>query len=82
MSVDLLRRLNGLEPADSLIRVGPRLLVNAAALAAVYVVQRGDTLLEIALRHGVKLSTLLRANQLSERAIIKPGQRIRVPVAY
>jgi membrane-bound lytic murein transglycosylase D len=82
MSLGTLRRLNGLEPTDSLIRVGQRLLVNAAAVAAVYVVRHGDTLLEIALRHGVKLSTLLSANQMSERAIIRPGQRIRVPVAF
>jgi membrane-bound lytic murein transglycosylase D len=82
MSIDSLRRLNGLEPAENLIRVGQRLLVNAATVAAFYIVQRGDTLLEIALRHGVKLSTLLSANRLSERAIIKPGQRIRVPVTY
>lgn len=46
---------------------------------SVYVVRRGDTLGRIARRQGVTLSSLLRANDLSSRSTIYPGQTLTIP---
>jgi len=42
-------------------------------------VRKGDTLWDIARAHGVSLTSLLSANGLSKRSMIRPGDRIRVP---
>jgi len=45
-----------------------------------YVVKGGDTLSEIAARHGVSLNALIRANpQISNPDLIRPGQYINLP---
>jgi len=44
-----------------------------------YIIQSGDTLSRIAKKHGVKLSQLLQANQLSLSSIIRPGQALMIP---
>lgn len=82
MPVNSLRRLNGLAPNENLIRVGQKLRVNGEyrpASARVHVVRRGDTLGRIAGNYRVQLRDLLRLNGLSSRAVIRPGQRIRIP---
>ena len=81
IAVTRLRQLNGMAPDESLIRVGQKLRV-AAPLAThtdVHIVRRGDTLLRIAFSYGVKLADLLQVNSLTERSIIHPGQKIRIP---
>ncbi len=45
------------------------------------IVQRGDTLLAIARRHGVALSPLAAANGLAPPYVIRPGQVLNVPVS-
>jgi LysM repeat protein len=45
----------------------------------VHIVKQGETLYGIALDAGVSLSSLLQANGLSSRSIIRPGQAIRIP---
>lgn len=45
-----------------------------------YTVQRGDTAGRIARKHGVKLSDLIVANNLSRRATIYPRQTLRIPL--
>ncbi len=45
-----------------------------------YKVRGGDTLSEIAARHGIGLSSLLSANKLRSRSIIRPGQNLLIPV--
>ena len=46
----------------------------------VYVVVAGDTLWEIAKRHGVTLAVLLAANpQITNRGLIRPGDEITIP---
>lgn len=45
----------------------------------VHVVRRGETLLQIASHHGVRLSDLTAANSLDATAMIHPGQQLRVP---
>lgn len=49
--------------------------------AIVHVVRRGETLMGIAAAHGVRLADLLAANSLHDRAVIHPGQTLRVPGA-
>lgn len=46
------------------------------AQADAHVVEVGETLWAIAQKHGVAVSTLLRANGLSDGAIIYPGQKL------
>ena len=81
MPVAALRQLNGLAPNQSLIRVGQKLRVSGEYVAQnrVHVVRRGETLGRIAGNYRVRLRDLLRINGLSERTIIRPGQRIRIP---
>jgi membrane-bound lytic murein transglycosylase D len=45
-----------------------------------YTVQRGDTAGTIARRHGVRLTDLILANNLSRRATIYPHQTLRIPL--
>jgi membrane-bound lytic murein transglycosylase D len=78
MSVSDLRRLNGMASGESLIRAGQQLVVHGPA-GAVHVVRRGDTLTEIAVFYGVRLSDLLYVNKLSRRSVIYPGQEIHIP---
>lgn len=44
-----------------------------------YVVRPGDTLSGIAQRHGVSLAELAKVNELALDAVIRPGQRLRLP---
>ena len=74
-SVKSLRSMNGLSSRSSLIRVGQKLTVSGGASDRVHVVARGDTLSHIAIRYGVRLADLLRANGLSLGSLIQPGQR-------
>jgi membrane-bound lytic murein transglycosylase D len=46
-----------------------------------YRVRPGDTLGSIALRHGVSLATLLKANGLRAGSVIQPGQFLALPGA-
>ena len=57
------------------------LAADAALSVIVHVVRRGETLFKIAASYGVTVSDLLGINQITERAILRPGQRIRVPLA-
>ncbi len=54
---------------------------SASALAdfIVHVVRKGETLFDIASRHGVPLSDLMTANALDGSSPIHPGQELRVP---
>lgn len=53
----------------------------AAIKRATYVVRSGDTLSHIAVRKGVSLAALLKANHLSPHAVLQVGQRLRIPGA-
>lgn len=69
------------------LQIGERLIVprapstvaSLAAEAAIYTVQRGDTLSAIARRHGVTAGDLARANGLALDAVIRPGDRVTIP---
>ncbi|MBI2476994.1 M23 family metallopeptidase [Candidatus Uhrbacteria bacterium] len=43
-----------------------------------YAVQDGDTMSTIAASHGISLTTLLWANNLSVRSVIRPGDTLRI----
>ena len=80
-TIDRIRNENGLR--GSTLRPGQTLVVRpgdrTSPVEAVYTVRRGDTLGAIARRQGVPLGRLLRANSLSARSVIHPGQTIRIP---
>ncbi|MGH3913513.1 MAG: LysM peptidoglycan-binding domain-containing protein [Pseudonocardiaceae bacterium] len=53
------------------------------AMTTTYIVQRGDTLSEIAERFGVTLQNLIRANpQIPNPDLIHPGEVINIPARY
>lgn len=53
----------------------------APASGGSYTIKPGDTLSAIAIKHGVKLSDVLAANQLSMTTIIYPGKKLVIPGA-
>ncbi|QNE14237.1 lytic transglycosylase domain-containing protein [Pseudarthrobacter sp. NBSH8] len=53
----------------------------APAPGGSYTIKAGDTLSAIASRHGVKLSDILAANQLSMSTVIYPGNKLVIPGA-
>ena len=67
-----------IQPGQSL-RVAQASSTASASGGKSYRVARGDTLGKIADRHGVGLSKLLRANGLSSRSTIYPGQKLVIP---
>ena len=83
VKLSTLRDVNGLSSRASMIRVGQELKLPADATyrepTRRHVVRRGDTLLAIALRYGIRLSDLLRANALSMDAVIRPGESLSIP---
>ena len=50
---------------------------------SIHVVEYGDTLSEIAQRHGTTVLELTQVNRIEESAVLRPGQRLRLlPAAY
>jgi membrane-bound lytic murein transglycosylase D len=87
-SVGAIKQANGLR--GSLIHPGQNLLVprlgvthappvERRAEAGTYTVQSNDTLWDIARAFDVTVDSLCAANGLSRRAIIRPGQLLRLP---
>lgn len=84
--VSELRALNGL--TGTAIRIGQVLRVPAVERRPYpapgiagpgrveYVVRNGDSLWRIARRHGTSVAELARWNALSQRAVLRPGQRL------
>lgn len=90
-SVDALVSYNGLGSASAVLRPGQRLMVPAGTSSSArvtttsvgaddtHVVRPGETLGGIAERASVSVAALMRANGLTSRAVILPGQRLVVP---
>ncbi len=82
VELDTLLAANGLSRRSS-IYPGDQLLIPGGGASGgrgtAYTVRRGDTLGAIASRHGVSLSNLLRANGLSSRSVIHPGDTLTIP---
>lgn len=51
----------------------------AVASATTYIVRPGDTLTDIALRHGTTVSALVQANRLGDPNLIRIGQLLQIP---
>ena len=47
----------------------------------VYEVKKGDNITKVASQFSVTTSEILSANNLNKNSIIKPGDRLRIPVA-
>jgi len=91
-SVSAIRQANSLR--GSLIRPGQTLIVprfgtgmeassnqpQRSADGGVYTVQRNDTLWDIATGFSVSVDSLCAANGLSRRDVIRPGQRLNIPI--
>lgn len=72
---------------NSMIRPGQRLMIHmdqgpgaptAAPSTVSYTVRSGDSLWLIARRHNVRVADLMRWNQLSEGAVLRPGQTLTI----
>ena len=71
-----LTRSSRIYPGDELLIPGGG---GSAPAPVTYTVRRGDTLGDIADRHGVSLRSLLQANGLSSRSVIYPGATLTIP---
>lgn len=81
-----LRELNDWMAEPHLLRVGQKVRLRdeveeAAADVTVHVVRKGDTASMIAANYGVSVAELLEVNQLTRRSVIRPGQRLGIPVS-
>jgi membrane-bound lytic murein transglycosylase D len=78
-TVDRIKRDNSLR--SNQLAVGQRLKIETgpAAGARRYTVRSGDTIGRIAKRHAVSVDAMLRANGLSRRSTIHPGQVLHLP---
>lgn len=84
---------NGLDPGNPHLRIGQRLSVSSSGTGAVakrpaqparaaatkHRVAAGDTPFDIASAYKVRLSTLLAANNMDKRSVIRPGQELLIP---
>jgi membrane-bound lytic murein transglycosylase D len=93
-TVKTLKRLNHLK-GNTLIAgrtlIVPNTPVKATQLAKTkparstgheVIVRRGETLWDIAMRYGMKVSTLAQVNGLSVHKPLRPGQTLRIPARY
>ncbi|MCP4293414.1 MAG: LysM peptidoglycan-binding domain-containing protein [bacterium] len=77
MTVAEIKRINNLKSDRILVGQELQLKGSAAELTAVYIVQRGDNLTEIARLHQMSLSELRRLNNL-KKSVIHPDQKLKV----
>ncbi len=80
-ALPLFRRLIRVAALASGLFLGTPTLAAAApaAASANYTVKSGDTLSGIASRFGVSLRSLLQANTITAKSVIRPGQVLKVP---
>lgn len=74
-----LRRWNDLPPGGRILP-GQKLLLRLETSILVYHVQPGDTLWGIARQYGTTANRLREWNRLPEDAVLRPGDRIEVPL--
>ena len=78
-TVDRIKRDNSLR--NDRLHVGQRLRISTGIPegSRTYAVRRGDTVGKIAKAHRVSVNSMLRANGLSSRSKIYPGQTLIIP---
>lgn len=87
VSVAELRAANGLAPGeriyagDTLVLPGSGAAATTPSAARSHTVRPGDTVSAVAVRYGVSQASVLRANGLSARSLLQPGQVLAVPAA-
>ena len=90
LSIKTLRALNDMSQRQDLIRVGQKLRVREAVEPVVnsergnvivHVVRKGDNPWVIAANYGIPVKQLLVTNQLTRHSILRPGQRLDIPVS-
>jgi LysM repeat protein len=86
-TVDALMQANSLRRADT-VYSGQRLklasqpvVTTGATKPETYTVRRGDTLSGLALRQGIAIAALAKANGLTSNALIYTGQKLVIPGA-
>ncbi|MBC8277927.1 MAG: LysM peptidoglycan-binding domain-containing protein [FCB group bacterium] len=85
ISLNELKRMNGLagrcviKPGDELVLGGSEGEYAEIQTPRVHKVRRGDTLWDIAVAYGVRLTDLKRENGLSGNSIIRPGDKLTIP---
>jgi LysM repeat protein len=90
-TIDAIMAANGLADPRAL-RVGQRLVIpdpsgdafvvtESSSYATTYTIQPGDTLFSIARRHGITVTDLTQANNLSSAYPIRVGQQLIIPGA-
>ena len=67
------------ETVPATLRTNP---LKSSRAHAVHIVQRGDTLSEIAVRHGTTVLALTELNRIEEDAVLLPGQQLRLMPSY
>lgn len=72
----------GVKTSPAVSSYNPSAAASSKAVAGkdVYVVQKNDTLSQIAQRHGVKTADLAAVNGISTNSIIRVGQKLKMPV--
>ena len=83
MDMAALRELNKMAPQQNTVRVGQKVKLRGEAESDVvtHVVRKGDTASMIAANYGVSVAELLATNQLTKHSVIRPGQRLDIPVS-
>jgi membrane-bound lytic murein transglycosylase D len=79
ISIEELQSWNKLGRSSKIIP-GQELKINAAERIIVYRIQPGDTIWDIARRHGISADQLMQWNSIAEGATIRPGEELEVPV--
>lgn len=79
VSVEDLRVWNNLGSKSKIIP-GQELKVRGSGQVIVYKIQEGDTIWGIARKHGVSAARIKEWNNLSDDAIIRPGDQVEVPI--
>ncbi len=79
MAANNITNPNLIKPGQELVIPGITQAEAQAANRTVHVVQPGETLLDIARQYGVSLQELIRANNIGNPNLIKPGEELVIP---
>ena len=76
--IEKLLKLNNLTEKSTL-RIGQKIKLEEGTEEAIYQIKAGDTLWGISRQFNIPLSSLLAANGLSEKSVLRVGQKIILP---